>query len=111
MKDSIPSPSTPDFQLLFQSTPDLYLVLSPDFKIVAVGDAYLHATLTERGKILDRGIFGVFPCATALRTHRSLTDRRCHAGNEWAPFGREAGAIQAQIARCIYVRLYGVCPP
>ena len=61
VKDSISSPSTPDFQLLFQSAPDLYLVLSPDFKIVAVGDAYLHATLTERSKILDRGIFEVFP--------------------------------------------------
>ena len=36
-------------------------VLTPDFKIVAVSDAYLRATLTNRAEILGRGIFEVFP--------------------------------------------------
>lgn len=50
-----------DFRLLFESTPALYLVLSPDFKILAVTDAYLRATLTRRPDILGRGLFEVFP--------------------------------------------------
>ena len=36
-------------------------MLSPDFKIIAVSDAYLSATLTERDKILGRELFDVFP--------------------------------------------------
>ena len=37
----------PDFQLLFESAPGLYLVLAPDLTIVAVSDAYLRATMTR----------------------------------------------------------------
>jgi PAS domain S-box-containing protein len=59
-KSSIPLP-TPDFQALFESAPALYLVLTPDFTIVAVSDAYLRATMTKREDILGRGIFEVFP--------------------------------------------------
>ena len=51
----------PDFRTLFESAPGLYLVLAPDLTIVAVSDAYLRATMTERNKILGRGIFDVFP--------------------------------------------------
>jgi signal transduction histidine kinase/ActR/RegA family two-component response regulator len=36
-------------------------VLAPDLRIVAVSDAYLRATRTERQMILGRGIFEVFP--------------------------------------------------
>ena len=50
-----------DFRKVFESTPGLYLILSPGLEIVAVSDAYLRATLTERAKILERGIFDVFP--------------------------------------------------
>ncbi len=49
------------FQTLFESAPGLYLVLKPDFTIVAVSDAYLKATMTQRTTILSRGIFEVFP--------------------------------------------------
>src|SRR5580704_9379048 len=51
----------PDFRMLFESAPGLYLVLSPDLRIVAVSDAYLRATMTSRESILGRGIFEVFP--------------------------------------------------
>lgn len=56
-------PAEPDFRLLFESVPNLYLVLAPDadFTIVAVSEPYLRATMTERAKILGRGIFEVFP--------------------------------------------------
>jgi len=51
----------PDFRALFESAPGLYLVLTPEFRIVAVSDAYLTATMTTRESILGRDIFDVFP--------------------------------------------------
>jgi len=50
-----------DFRTLFESAPGLYLVLNPALHIVAVSDAYLHATMTERDAILGRDLFDVFP--------------------------------------------------
>jgi hypothetical protein len=47
--------------VLFESAPGLYLVLTPDFKIVAASGAYLRATMTRREDVLGRGIFEVFP--------------------------------------------------
>ncbi len=52
---------TPDFQALFESAPGSYLVLTPDFTIVAVTEAYLRATMTKREEILGRELFEVFP--------------------------------------------------
>ena len=52
---------TPDFRVLFESSPGLYLVLTPDLYIVAVSEAYLHATMTVREEILGRHLFDVFP--------------------------------------------------
>ncbi len=50
------------FRALFESAPGLYLVLAPeDFSIVAVSDAYLRATMTERAAIMGRKVFDVFP--------------------------------------------------
>ncbi len=51
----------PDFRALFEASPGLYLVLDPEFRIVAVTDAYLAATMTRREEILGRDIFDVFP--------------------------------------------------
>lgn len=61
-RPSRPSSSEPpDFQKLFEATPGLYLVLTPSLRIVAVSDAYLAATMTERSSILGRRLFDVFP--------------------------------------------------
>ncbi|QRK05090.1 PAS domain S-box protein [Archangium violaceum] len=49
------------FRRLFEAVPGLYLVLDPDLIIVAVSDAYLHATMTRREDILGRPIFEAFP--------------------------------------------------
>ncbi len=74
-------PYKPDFRALFQAVPGLYLVLTPDFRIVAVSDAYLSATMTERSAILERGIFDVFPdnpddpSATGVRNLRESLQR------------------------------------
>lgn len=61
MTDTSISLPTPDFQALFESAPGSYLVLTPDFTIVAVTNAYLRATMTKREEILGRGLFEVFP--------------------------------------------------
>ncbi len=53
--------ANPDFRSLFEAAPGLYLVLTPDLIIVAVSDAYLHATMTSRETILGRHLFEVFP--------------------------------------------------
>ncbi|MBL8857274.1 MAG: response regulator [Planctomycetes bacterium] len=60
MPDS-PGHNAPDFRLLFESAPGSYLVLSPNLQIVAVSDAYLRATMTQRASILGRRLFEVFP--------------------------------------------------
>src|SRR5580658_4520553 len=72
---------SPDFRQLFEAIPGLYLVLTPDLRIVAVTDAYLHATKTIREAILGRGVFDVFPdnpddpTATGERNLRSSLER------------------------------------
>ena len=51
----------PDFRALFESAPGLYLVLTPELRIIAASDAYLKATMTQREEILGRDLFEVFP--------------------------------------------------
>jgi signal transduction histidine kinase/DNA-binding response OmpR family regulator len=53
--------TTPDFRTLFESAPDSYYVLSPDFTILAASDAFLRASMTKREDIVGRGLFEVFP--------------------------------------------------
>ena len=50
-----------DFQSVFESAPDPYLVLNPQFVIVGVSRAYTSATMTQRADIVGRSIFDVFP--------------------------------------------------
>ena len=67
--------------MLFEGAPGLYLVLTPDLKIVAVSEAYLRATMTQRDAILGRGLFDVFPdnpddpAATGVANLRASLDR------------------------------------
>ncbi len=68
----------------------MYLVMSPDLKILAASDSYLHATMTKRENILGRQLFDVFPdnpddaSATGLRNVSAsldivLKDRVAHS--------------------------------
>lgn len=72
---------TPDFRALFESAPGLYLVLTTDFRIIAVSDAYLRATMTSREEIVGRHLFDVFPdnpddpTATGVRNLRASLNR------------------------------------
>src|SRR5262249_50277880 len=68
--------SPPDFQAIFQSAPGLYLVLEPDFTIVAASNAYLRATMTRREEILGRGLFEVFPDNPAAPNATDVRDLR-----------------------------------
>jgi len=62
----------PDFRLLFEGAPGLYLVLTPDLKIVAVSEAYLRATRTQRAAIVGRDLFDAFPDDPDASVHASL---------------------------------------
>jgi two-component system sensor histidine kinase/response regulator len=70
-----------DFRAVFEAAPGLYLVLTPELRIVAVSDAYLRATMTQRGSILGRNLFEVFPdnpddpAATGARNLKRSLDR------------------------------------
>ncbi len=76
----------PDFRLLFESAPGLYLVLTPDFTIVGASEAYLRATKTVRESIVGRGLFEVFPdnpddpAADGVRNLRASLNRAIELG-------------------------------
>ncbi len=83
---------TPDFRVLFESAPALYVVLRPDFTIVAATDAYLAATMTRREGVLGRGIFEVFPdnpndpAASGVQNLRASLERvRDHRESDTMP--------------------------
>jgi PAS domain S-box-containing protein len=50
-----------DFRAVLEQAPWLYLILDPSFRIVAVSDAYLQATMTKRERLVGRNIFDAFP--------------------------------------------------
>ena len=84
------SGTPPDFRLLFESAPGLYLVLDCDLQIVAVSDAYLAATMTARDVIVGRELFDVFPDnpgdprATGTRNLRASLETVLHTGKPHA---------------------------
>jgi PAS domain S-box-containing protein len=55
--------NTVDFRHIFESMPGRYLVLSPDFEIVAASAAYSDGTLMLGGGLVGRRLFDVFPAA------------------------------------------------
>ncbi len=86
MPDFISIDDDLDFRRLFESLPDLYLILNTNFEIVAVSDAYTCATLTRRQDILGKGIFQVFPdnphdhAAEGVRNLRASLQRVLQSG-------------------------------
>lgn len=53
--------SDENFRKIFETVPGLYLILTPDFTIIAASDAYLQATNTKRATIMGKPLFEVFP--------------------------------------------------
>jgi signal transduction histidine kinase len=72
---------SPDFRVLFEKCPGLYLVLDPQFFIIAATDGYLRATMTQRENIVGQHLFDIFPDspndahATGVRNLRSSLER------------------------------------
>jgi PAS domain S-box-containing protein len=65
-------------QGFFKSMPGLFLIFTPDLKIVSASDALLEATMTRRDDVLGRGIFEIFPDqpgSTAIANWRASLDR------------------------------------
>jgi signal transduction histidine kinase/ActR/RegA family two-component response regulator len=54
-------PSATDFRALFEAVPGNYLVLDPQFRIVAASSAYLRVSMTTSADLLGRDIFDAFP--------------------------------------------------
>jgi PAS domain S-box-containing protein len=48
-------------QGVFESLPGLFLILTPDLKMVSASDAYLEAAMIRREDLIGRGVFEVFP--------------------------------------------------
>lgn len=77
-----------DFCALFENGPGAYLVVTREehFPIVAVSEAYLEATMTQREALLGRDIFDAFPdnpadpTATGVHNLRSSLQRVLHTG-------------------------------
>jgi len=75
------SRSRAELRSLFESLPGLYLVVTPEFRIVTASDAYLDATMTKRDAIAGRGLFEVFPdnpadpAADGVRNLRASLER------------------------------------
>lgn len=82
--DAIEQAYARDVRLLFESSPDILLVLLPDapnFTMVAATDARLQVTHTTREQIIGRPLFELFPDnpddpeATGTRNLRASLDR------------------------------------
>src|SRR3712207_492104 len=60
--------NAPPAQVLkvFETVPNMYLILSPDLYILTASDLYLEATQTTRQKLVGRHIFEAFPDNPAI---------------------------------------------
>lgn len=50
-----------NYQSIVRAAPDLYLIISPDMKILDASDAFLKATMVNREEIIGQDIHNVFP--------------------------------------------------
>jgi len=76
-----------DFRLLFESAP-------PAFTILGASDACLRATLTERDKIVGRGLFEVFPDNPADLQATGTSNLRASLGRVLAGRAPDTMAVQ-----------------
>jgi signal transduction histidine kinase len=70
-----------DFRRLFESAPGRFVVLAPDFTILAATDAYVTAAMQSRETLIGRRLFDVFPDnpgdadATGVKNLRASLER------------------------------------
>ncbi|MBM6594551.1 PAS domain-containing protein [Microvirga pudoricolor] len=65
-----------DFGELFNNSPNPYVLLSPDFAIVGMNDAYLRVTMRKREDIIGRNMFDAFPGTPDERGLANVTQLR-----------------------------------
>lgn len=58
---SFPQPSEHSFRAFFEGSPGLYVVLDPEFHVVALSDPYARAVRLARAEMLGRSLFEIFP--------------------------------------------------
>lgn len=51
----------PDYRAIFESSPALYVVVDREWRVVAVTDTYLAATMRSRDDLVGRYVFEAFP--------------------------------------------------
>ena len=61
-----------DFRRLFESVPALYAVLTPDFRIVALTDAFARATNRDRDSLIGYVLYEAFPATGEDKLRASL---------------------------------------
>nr|WKN39867.1 PAS domain-containing protein [Tunicatimonas sp. TK19036] len=59
---------------VFETVPELYVILSPDLSILTASDAYLAATSTNRQHIVGKTIFDIFPYS--IESHQTTSESR-----------------------------------
>jgi PAS domain S-box-containing protein len=64
--------SSIDFQALFSTSPNPYVLLDPSFAMVDMNEAYLAVTMRRRADLLGRNLFEAFPSDPASASHRQL---------------------------------------
>src|SRR6185503_13666361 len=70
-----------DFRFLFENSPGAFLVLDPEFFIIAATDKYLRTTMRRREDVVGQHVFDVFPdspadkSATGVRNLRHSLER------------------------------------
>lgn len=68
-----PENTYPDFRLIFESLPDLAILLQPDLTIVAATENYLRQTMREKD-IVGKKLFEIFPENPAEPNAHGLND-------------------------------------
>lgn len=61
-----------DFKALFAASPNPYVLMDRDLRIVEMNDAYLRATMRERDEIIGKGMFDAFPSDPDSPGHQLL---------------------------------------
>jgi PAS domain S-box-containing protein len=98
---------TPDFRVLFDALPGLYLVLSPNdptYTIVFANSAYAQAAAIDQNEIVGRGLFEVFPSLQNLRSslREVLATKAAHSMN--SPVLGEKGEVEFIIHESMRLR-------
>jgi signal transduction histidine kinase/DNA-binding response OmpR family regulator len=69
-------PGSPDFQAVFDRSPNPYMLLDRELRYVAANAAYLHVTASRLEDLLGRNVFEVFPNDPEDPDNRSVRELR-----------------------------------